>query len=897
MAGLIRTFDWAATPLGPITNWPQSLKTIVNLMLGSSSMMSLLWGVEAIHLYNDSFTALLREHGVQALGRSAFETFPRSRDVFAADVAAGMAGRSARLVSQRYPVLRNGHLQDAWFDVEYAPVHDDSGSVAGVLWTLKETTAQHLAEHALRGSEERHRLLVESWAQAVWETDADGVVTVDSPSWRAYTGQTLEEWRGYGWLNAIHPDDRAYAERQWREAIAARNLVNAEFRLRAPDGGWRWTNVRAAPARNAEGGIERWVGLNIDIDVRQRAEAALRASETRFRTLADTAPALIWRNDETGKNLFINQHFLDFAGKSAEAIRGEGWHTLVHPDEVGNYVADYLAAVRDRRAWQNRYRIRRYDGQWRWFENYAQPLFAEDGRYLGHVGVSMDITANVGAEAAMRESQKRQAFLLKLSDKLRLLDDPRDIADTACRLLVDTLGGSRAQYTVMIDDAPGAEVAEVLGEYVHSGMPLVRRFPMNAFGIALVDLLRSGRTLTLTDIETDTRITEDQRGMHRIANSPAAVIVPRVKDGRLVIALTVHNPRPRQWTADEIGLVEEVAQRTWAAVERARAEMRLREGEARLRQFGEASSDVLWIRDAETLQWIYLTPAFETIYGLDRETALRNDNMAGWLELIVPDDRQHALDAMTRVRAGERVTFEYRIRQLGSGTVRWLRDTDFPMQNAAGQVRWLGGVGRDITAEKVAIQHQEVLVNELQHRARNLLGVVTAVAGRTVKRGGSVEDFEERLQALSRAQALLSQAGSDTVEVGALVRAELAAYANGASDRVTVAGPEVHLRARQVQNFALAVHELTTNAVKYGALKVETAELHVTWAVVLDRRERRRLALSWVEGGVAIDPEATSRRGYGTELIQEALAYAMEAEVDYAVGPDGVRCRIEMPLT
>lgn len=287
MARRIRRFAWATTPLGPIAGWSQSLKTIVDLMLRSPSMMSLVWGVEAIHLYNDSFAELLREQGQLSLGRPAYEIFARSRDVFAKELVAGMAGSSARLTGQRYPVLRNGRFADAWFDVEYAPVHDDAGGIAGVLWTFKETTVQHLAERDIRTSETRHRLLIESWAQAVWETDSAGVVAADSPSWRAYTGQTLEEWLGYGWLNAIHPDDCAYAKQQWQEAVAARGLVNAEFRLRTPDAGWRWTNVRAAPVLSAEGGIEKWVGMNIDIDAHKQAEEALRESEERYRSLFD----------------------------------------------------------------------------------------------------------------------------------------------------------------------------------------------------------------------------------------------------------------------------------------------------------------------------------------------------------------------------------------------------------------------------------------------------------------------------------------------------------------------------------------------------------------------------------------------------------------------------------
>lgn len=227
-------------------------------------------------------------------------------------------------------------------------------------------------------------------------------------------------------------------------------------------------------------------------------------------------------------------------------------------------------------------------------------------------------------------------------------------------------------------------------------------------------------------------------------------------------------------------------------------------------------------------------------------------------------------------------------------------------------VLWLAGlslrlarnVERRAVAERIMrenLQHnakrQEVLVNELQHRTRNLLAVVAAVANQTVKRGGSLAAFEDRLQALGRAQGLLSQGGGDVAEIGALVHAELAAYIEGAPDRVTISGPTVHLTARQVQNFALAVHELTTNAVKYGALRGDAGRLAVTWDFVLDRRQRRRLALTWVESGFTIDPQSVTRRGYGTDLIQRALAYALQAEVDYTLGTDGVRCRVEMPIS
>jgi two-component system CheB/CheR fusion protein len=200
----------------------------------------------------------------------------------------------------------------------------------------------------------------------------------------------------------------------------------------------------------------------------------------------------------------------------------------------------------------------------------------------------------------------------------------------------------------------------------------------------------------------------------------------------------------------------------------------------------------------------------------------------------------------------------------------------------------------DITGLAEAEGQQGVLIAELQHRTRNLLNVVQAIVMQTLGRKSTPKDLTDRLAALGRVQSLVGQSGSQEVDLAEVIRLELRAYAAGADGRVTVTGPSIALTAERVQILALALHELTTNAVKHGALKGETGRLEIRWALQ-EEANGPLLLLDWRESGVAMPPEV-SRRGYGRELIERALAYTTRARTQLTFGGDGVACRIEMPL-
>jgi PAS domain S-box-containing protein len=168
----------------------------------------------------------------------------------------------------------------------FAPARISGSAAHGrcVMFVL-DVSENKQTEARLAESEERFRAMVEGFAQAVWETDADGRVVAGSPSWSAYTGQPEAASLGLGWIDAVHPDDRACVLREWRAAVGTRRCLNAEFRLHAAAGGWHWTNARAAPLYNADGTVRKWVGMHIDVDQPRRTQAALAESERRYRML------------------------------------------------------------------------------------------------------------------------------------------------------------------------------------------------------------------------------------------------------------------------------------------------------------------------------------------------------------------------------------------------------------------------------------------------------------------------------------------------------------------------------------------------------------------------------------------------------------------------------------
>jgi PAS domain S-box-containing protein len=222
-----------------------------------------------------------------------------------------------------------------------------------------------------------------------------------------------------------------------------------------------------------------------------------------------------------------------------------------------------------------------------------------------------------------------------------------------------------------------------------------------------------------------------------------------------------------------------------------------------------------------------------------------------------------------------------------------------PLHDEAGRVVGAVNMLVDITERKRAEEHQHLLVRELHHRVKNTLATVQAIMGSTARSSDTIEDFKTaligRIGALAKTHRLLTEE-SGAVTFGDVLHNELDAFDDGSDDRITLSGPEVYLSAQLAVSLGMAVHELTTNAAKYGSLSVYGGKVDVTWSVTIEAK-RRKLDFQWVESdGPEVSPP--KRQGFGSRLLEFVLPGQIQAVASIDYRSDGVemRCSVPMPL-
>jgi len=287
-----------------------------------------------------------------------------------------------------------------------------------------DITQKWKAEEALRESKQRFRSLVETYAQATWETTPDGIVMKDSSSWRAYTGQTLEDWKEYGWIRAIHPDDRAAAEQWWQDAVAAGRDVNADFRIYHPGAHYRWANVRVTPIRSVQGYIVKWLGRAIDINPRKEREQLLKELNEKLQKIDEerniiierqsrhlqkilnAIPQMVWVLDANAKVKFLNERWHSYTDLSEEAFVQMDARTcnVFHPAQEKEISGKWKYLSSGNMRYVGEVMIRNKVGEYRWHLDITESVLDEHGNVEVWVTTFTDVHDQFISEREARET-------------------------------------------------------------------------------------------------------------------------------------------------------------------------------------------------------------------------------------------------------------------------------------------------------------------------------------------------------------------------------------------------------------------------------------------------------------------------------------------------------------
>ena len=274
-AALLRGRNWSATALGPFDGWPAELRATVANLLNSPVAQVVMWGPDHIMLYNDCYARVAGANHPRAFGETVAVVWPELWDWNREMLDAGLRGELRAYRGQPLLLEREGSPQTVVFDLFYTPVYVADGCVGGVLCTCIDNSAQIATEQDLARSNTRFRTAMDAVHGVLWTNSADGRMLGEQPGWAALTGQALDDYQGYGWTNAIHPDDVEPTIEAWNAALAARSMFIHEHRVRGRSGDWRTFAVRALAVLDRAGEIVEWVGVHTDISHQRAAEAAL----------------------------------------------------------------------------------------------------------------------------------------------------------------------------------------------------------------------------------------------------------------------------------------------------------------------------------------------------------------------------------------------------------------------------------------------------------------------------------------------------------------------------------------------------------------------------------------------------------------------------------------------
>ncbi|WP_254533420.1 GAF domain-containing protein [Natrinema gelatinilyticum] len=604
-----------------------------------------------------------------------------------------------------------------WVHSRAVPMLDDDGEITEWFGTASDITERKEKQQELRETRELLEIALDVEEMGVWELDLqtrespyrsprhDEIFGYDDP---------VEDWSLERALDHFHPDDREAVREQFDAALESGNW-EFESRIIRADGEQRWIRAKGTFFYEDETPI-RGVGTVQDITERKEAEQNLRETTEKLELATAAGEVGLWTRDMETDIVSGDAFLAETYGMDPDAVAAgaplEQFFQPVH-EEDRDQVWEAIQRAEDKTdEMAVEYRVQDAEGNWHWAEARAKMEYDEHGEQVRFNGTMVDITERKERLQQLERQAKLDGFRVTLTDAIRPLSDPVEIQRTAARVLGEKLGADRVQYGDVLDDE---NTNVVHADYHRDDMDsLAGEHQLDAYGECIAEGFRAGETLAVDDVETFSDLSEEVLETCRQAQIRAWVGVPLVKGGTLEAFLSVTEADVREWTDIEVEMIEEMAERTWAAVERAHAEQAHRESEERYRMLFESiiegfcTIEVLFDEGNEPVDYRFLetNPAFEDQTGLDGAEGKR-------MKELEPNHEDHWFERYGRIaQTGEPERFTNRAEHLGD---RWYDVHAFRIGDP--EERKVAIAFKDISDSK----HYQIALERLNEASRELI--------------------------------------------------------------------------------------------------------------------------------------------------------------------------------
>lgn len=561
----------------------------------------------------------------------------------------------------------------------------------------------------------------------------------------------LDEYASITPLTVLHPHGQTYNPREYplaRSLHTGEVVSNEEIKLQGDRS--KYISVNSAPILNSQNQIVAAVAIFQDITERKQVETTLRQTEERLQLALSSAQMVAWDMDLTTNRVVCSPSAVYIWG--LEEGTADEFVTVIHPSDQLQVMQALQRAAAGETVYDQEYRVISPDNKVRWLNSQGRVYLDATGQGVRMAGVSVDITEHKQILEKLEQKERQQEFLIRLNNVIRAIQDTKEIMWQVVCATGQHFQVTRCTYGE-IDSTQ--EYVIVDRDYCNGVLSVVGSHHMNSFGPNIIAELKQGKTIVVDDVDTDPRTSEVGAAAFDAIETKSLLCVPLVKQGRFMSLFVLHHISPRHWTDEEVALMEQIAEQTWLAVERSRAEEALRENETHLQLALQVGRMGVWISGIPigALRW---SEGHFTILGLQPYECKPTYEL--WASRVHPDDLAPTQSKFQQAMlTKQEYHHEYRLRWL-DGSIHWVESRGKFTYDLKGNPKNIIGVVIDITERKQAEQEREQLL-ERERLARMQAETAQsqlATIFETSPVGIALLDTEQRFIAINEALAQIN---------------------------------------------------------------------------------------------------------------------------------------------